>query len=251
MTRFSRCVTVGFAVSLTLAAGCGTDSLPSAASTTPPAPDPNALHTISGIVLEHTWSSQSPIAGLPLRIGISSFSPAKGDTFIDVTTDANGRYTAQVGAGMVSIAPASNSGYFAPCPAGTADNLAANATFDVHVVSAAVLSTTGTPASLPTFLYASGTVYEATGNIPTIVSYAGTKPVANALVEIGHPTDFSYSATLTDANGRYLVCAAPWGVGTDQYAPVSVSKDGYVPGVVNAALDAGPYIPGNLQLISK
>jgi hypothetical protein len=41
------------------------------------------------------------------------------------------------------------------------------------------------------------------------------------------PGDPSYSATLTDASGRYLVCTAPRGSGTDQPFTLTVTKSGY------------------------
>lgn len=243
MTRLSRCVTVGFAASLTLAAGCGKDPASATSSssfpiTTPPTSNPNASYTVSGVVFEHTATGQRPIAGVPLRI----HSAASGGIFIDVTTDSNGRYTSRVTAGAVSIAPALNSGYVAPCPSGT-DVLAGNATFDVHVVSAALLSTTGAPASLPTSsIYVSGIVYEATS--------AGMQPVAGAFVELGQSTDLTYSTTLTNASGKYLVCTTPPGVGTDQYIHLGVSKDGYVPGDLKAFL-GWDYEGANVQLIRR
>jgi hypothetical protein len=242
MTRLSRCVTVGFAASLTLASGCGKDPSSATSSssfpiTTPPTSNPNASYTVSGVVFDHTATGQRPIAGVPMRV----HSSANGGIVVDVTTDANGGYSARVGAGAVSIAPMLNSGYFAPCPSGT-DVLAANATFDVHVVSAAVLSTTGVPSSLPlSAIYVSGTVYEPT---------AGTPPVANAFVELGQSTDVSYSTTLTNASGKYLVCTTPPGVGTDQYIHLGVSKDGYIPGDLKAFL-GWDYEGANVQLIRR
>lgn len=232
MSRFSRCVTAGLAASLTVASGCGKDPSdpPSATQSFPVTPptksNPNASYTVSGVAFEHTSTGQHPIAGVPLRI----HSAASGGIFLDVTTDADGRYVAsQVRAGAVSIAPALTSGYFAPCPSGT-DALAGHATFDVHIVSAALLSATGAPPSLPTTsIYASGTVYE--------VTTAGMQPVAGAFVELGwSANDVSYSTTLTDASGRYLVCTTPPGTGTDVYSPLAVSKDGYVPRSLQVSL---------------
>jgi hypothetical protein len=243
MISLLRCVTVGLAATLTLASGCGKDpssatSSSSYPTTSPPATNPNASYTVSGIVFDHTATGQHPIAGVLMRI----HSGANGGSVIDVTTDSSGRYTSRVGNGAVSIAPALSSGYFAPCPSGS-DVLAQNATFDVHIVSAAVLSTSGVPASLPlSSIYVSGTVYEATT--------AGTQPVANAFVELGQSTDLTYSTTLTSASGKYLVCTTPPGVGTDVYIGVGVSKDGYVPGDVNAFL-GWDYTGVNVQLIRR
>jgi hypothetical protein len=114
--------------------------------------------------------------------------------------------------------------YMSPCPSGTTW-LSANPTrpFDVHVVSTAVLTTTGVPASYPiTAIYVSGTVFTASAN--------GPSPVAGALVALGDETTISYSTTQSDSQGRYVVCTAPPGVGTDQTMPVHVTKDGFLPG---------------------
>jgi hypothetical protein len=239
MSRFLRRVLAGFAASLTVAVGCGKDP----SSATPSFPithNPQASYTVSGVAFEHTATGQHPIAGVPLRI----HSADSGGIFLDVTTDADGRYVAsQVRAGAVSIAPALTSGYFAPCPPGT-DALAAHTTFDVHIVSAALLSATGAPRSLPTSaIYFSGTVYE--------VTTAGTQPVAGAFVQLGQSAnDVAYSTTLTDASGRYLVCTTPPGVGTDVNIRLAVSKDGYVPGSLQVA-GGWDYAGANLQLIRK
>jgi hypothetical protein len=238
MSRFSRCVTAGFAASLMVASGCGKDP-PSA---TPTMSNRQASYTVSGVAFEYTSSGRRPIAGVPLRIHL--WSTASGGIFLDVTTDANGRYVASgVGAGAVSIAPALNSGYFAPCPSGT-DVLAGDATFDVHIVSAALLSAAGAPPSLPTTtIYVSGTVYEVTTD--------GSRPVAGASVELGQSAnDVSYSTTLTSASGRYLVCTTPPGVGTDQYMRLGVSKDGYVPGSLQV-FGGWDYTGADVQLIRK
>jgi hypothetical protein len=171
-------------------------------------------------------------------------SAAAGGIFLDATTDANGRYVAsRVGAGAVSIAPALSSGYLAPCPSGT-DVLHADANFDVHIVSTALLSAAGAPPSLPTTnIYVSGTVYEVTTD--------GTQPVAGASVELGQSAnDVSYSTTLTNASGSYLVCTTPPGVGTDVYIHLGVSKDGYVPGSLQV-MGGWDYAGANVRLIRK
>ena len=243
MSRFSRCVTACFAASLTVASGCGKDTssaTPSFPVTTPTTSNPQASYTVSGVAFEHTSTGRRPIAGVPLRIHLA----ASGGMFLDVTTDANGRYAAsRVGAGAVSIAPALNSGYFAPCPSGT-DVLVGDATFDVHIVSTALLSAAGAPPSLPTTnIYVSGTVSE--------VTTAGAQAVGGALVELGESAnDVAYSTTLTNASGGFLVCTTPPGVGTDQYMRLSVSKDGYAPGSLRV-MGGWAYTGANVQLIRK
>jgi hypothetical protein len=51
--------------------------------------------------------------------------------------------------------------------------------------------------------------------------------VAGALVALGF-APFN-STTLSDSLGRYMLCTAPPGVGTDQLMPLRVEKDGYFP----------------------
>jgi hypothetical protein len=243
MSPFSRCVTAGFAASFTVAAGCGEDppaATPSFPVTTPTTSNPQAFYMVSGVAFEHTSTGQRPIAGVPLRI----HSAASGGTILDVTTDANGGYVASpVRAGAVTITPGLNSGYVAPCPSGT-DALASHATFDVHLVSTALLSAAGALPSVPTTnIYVSGTVYEMTTN--------GTQPVAGASVEMGQSAnDLSYSATVTNALGHYLVCTSPPGVGTDVYIRLGVSKDGYAPGTLQV-MGGWDYEGANVQLIRK
>jgi hypothetical protein len=144
---------------------------------------------------------------------------------LQVTSDVNGRYAIfGLPSGAVTIAPSIESDYRAPCPAGT-DDLRGNATFDVHVVSTTLLSTVGAPASMPkTSLWISGVVFETTSE--------GVRPIAGARVDLaGDDSDRSvFSTTLTDAEGRYLLCTAPPGVGTDQIMWLRVRREAYRPG---------------------
>jgi hypothetical protein len=90
------------------------------------------------------------------------------------------------------------------------------------MVSKAVLSTTGVPDSYPiTSIFVSGTIFETTAD--------GPRAVAGALVALGDEPSLSYSTTLSDTLGRYVLCTAPPGVGTDQLMPLRMAKDGYFP----------------------
>jgi hypothetical protein len=133
-----------------------------------------------------------------------------------------GRYSVSgVPAGAISIAPAGASGYYAPCPAG--DFVGSDRVFDVHVVSATLLSTTGAPADTPQLgtIWVSGVVFERTPE--------GRQPIAGASVNLaGDGSDPRIgSTTLTDAAGRYLVCPPIPSTGTDQSASLHVSREGY------------------------
>jgi hypothetical protein len=164
---------------------------------------------------------------------------------LDGISDSAGRYEISGvpdGASAITIAPPGSSDYRAPCPSGSFRALAGNASFDVDVVSTAVLSTSGAPASLPgAFLSIDGTVSE---RVPD-----GTSPVAGATVDLaGDDSDrWVYSTTLTDANGRYLVCTAPPGVGTDQIHTVRVHKDGFHP----ASREGYPSETINVEIVRK
>jgi hypothetical protein len=149
----------------------------------------------------------------------------KSNVFMEVTSDAMGRYSLSgVPAGAISIAPAEESGYYAPCPAGW-DVVSSDRVFDVHVVSATLLSTTGAPADMPQLgsIWVSGVVFERTPE--------GTQPMAGATVNLeGDGSDPRIgSTTLTDVAGRYLVCPPIPSTGTDQYGSLRVSREGYRP----------------------
>jgi hypothetical protein len=103
------------------------------------------------------------------------------------------------------------------------DVLSADRQFDVHVVSIDVLSTTGLPESLPrSSIWVSGTVQERVAG--------GLRPVTGAVVTLEDVDGLSYRAvatTVSDSQGRYLVCTSPPGTGTDVLAYVSARKDGF------------------------
>ena len=218
----------GLLATATLAASCGTNSSPAA----PRSPTASPLAwVVAGTVYEHTVLARRTLPGLTVRI--LSFTPL-GAVTREGTSDAAGRYTiADVPVGSLIIAPHPSAAYFAPCPAGGELNY--GGTVDLHVVSAEVLSTTGVPSTYPTSaLWFSGIVFENTAR--------GKLPVAGANVSLTEsqstavPTAFA--TTVSDAEGRYLVCTAPPGAGTDQMAWLSVRKDGFITG-------GRPVLPGS------
>jgi hypothetical protein len=218
MSRIYSCIAGSLLITAVAALGCSNDS--PQATTQPrgevpePAP-PVPSFTISGIVFEHTPSGPRPAAGVAISVRFQG-----GVTAI---SDADGRYSASVRGDVVTIAPSESESYMSPCPSGTtwlSSN--PNRPFDLHIVSNAVLSTSGMPDSYPiTNIYVSGTVFEMMSD--------GPRPTAGALVTLGEDSTLSYSTTLTDTLGRYELCTAPPGVGTDQLMPLRVAKDGYSP----------------------
>jgi hypothetical protein len=192
---------------------------PAAMPSSPSPATPPVAGTVSGTVFEHTMSGYRPLAGLPLSVRM--WRPP-GSIQI-VTSDQNGRYEASGIAvrDTVTVAPVMDSDYRAPCPPGV-DVFGTTGTFDVHVVSTALLATEGAPSSLPrSVIWVRGSVIGLTQQ--------GLQPMTGASVELA-ATDsdaFVMSSTVTDRSGRYLLCTAPPGVGTDQLGWVRVRKEGY------------------------
>lgn len=179
---------------------------------TPPVPP----FAISGIVIEYTASDQHhPAAGVLLSV-IS-------EETVTTTSDASGRFRAEARGNVVTIVPAETAPYLAPCPGGGVPSRDTSRTFTVNIVSKEVLSTTGMPGSIPLWIYVSGTVSERGPD--------GLHPLAGASVSLmgwwGIDSGLSYSTTLSDALGRYTLCTAPPGAGTDQLLPLRAAKDGY------------------------
>lgn len=236
-----RQILVGF---IALVAGCSTTEIPgpadeppvqppsapstppSAPPVQPPAPPPqeSGSFIISGIVFDHTSEGPRPAANLPLIV-------RTGGGLAATTTDESGRYSVVGFPGPVSIAPAPGSGYYAPCPAGW-DYVDSSSRFEVHVVSATLLSTSGAPSDMPlnSSIWVSGIVFEKTAE--------GRRPVAGAAVHMdGDGTDLRMgSHTLTNAEGRYLLCPMLPSTGTDMRTTLIATREGYAAASATAFL---------------
>jgi hypothetical protein len=232
MPAYPRGLAVGFGVVLGVGlVSCDRTHFPTTFTPAPPAaptPPTQASVTLSGVVFDHTSTGPIPRANVPVlvRAGQSNF------VFMEVTSDAVGRYSVSgVPAGSISIAATGGSGYFAPCPAGWGE-VRSDRVFDVHVVSAALLSTAGAPAGMPRLgsIWVSGVVFERTPQ--------GTQPIAGAMVNLdGDGADPRIgSTTLTDAAGRYLACPSIPSHGSDTYASVLVTREDYRPASRSALL---------------
>jgi hypothetical protein len=205
-----RSLAVGFLV--VLVAACDGTRTPTTSSPTPP---PVTPLTLTGVVYEYTAEGRRPLAGAAIDVSAEyqSYSPK-------VFSDAEGRYTA---ADLTSLRDdwkvvAQKAGYRQPCR-----TRLSHTTVDLHVVSEAILSTTGIPRSFPiTQPTLSGRVVEATPE--------GRRPVSGVSV-VG---DFSggngwgpAALTMTDSDGGYVLCGLdePLVLGLALY----VSNTGYQP----------------------
>jgi hypothetical protein len=231
---------------------CGSEqSVPPAAPWPAPSPTPapgppapGSSITVSGTVFEYTAAGPRPLPNVSLLV--HPYPLEQG--FLKATSDAAGRYSVSgIRSGIaVSIAPELGSGYYAPCPNGS-DTITSDRTIDVHVVSAAVVSTAGAPSTVPRLgsIWVSGTVMERTPN--------GMRPISGASVNLAGNDENDPrlgSNTLTDAMGRYLLCPAIPGTGTDTYAMIRVQRDGYQP-ALRAAFLGWDYDGIDVELVPK
>jgi len=144
-----------------------------------------------------------------------------------ITSDSNGRYEISLSQKNLMVEPSPETGYFSPCRAGgTADNYQPN----LHAVHGSVLSTSGAPDLLHQIsLHVYGRIL---GPAPT------RQPIAGASVELDN-FGFVLSNTLSDAQGRYLLCSFPPRSGTDQDAIVRARHPGYRDAGQIATMDLG------------
>jgi hypothetical protein len=160
-------------------------------------------------------SGARPLAGIRLRVD------GAAQTTDDVASGADGSFNVPVYDStdffMVQAAPGSL--YFTPCPAFAWNGQAKRVELDVHVVSGAILSTVGMPPSYPTESPIGGYRALISGRVVERTS-GGLEPVSGATVSLDSDT----GDTLTDANGRYLLCS----VGNSEVGvTVSARKLGY------------------------
>jgi hypothetical protein len=179
------------------------------------------------LVFDYTARGAVPRAKVPVFV-----HSAASDTVFSVTSDSAGRYAVSgVPGTAIWVTPDIRSGYYAPCPSGWS-GIRSDVEFDLHVVAATLLSTTGRPANMPvnSSIWVSGVVFESTAD--------GKRPVAGATVHLGRASPHSHSGTttLTDSAGRYLMCPSIPSHGSDISVEVEVERDGFLPASKTAVL---------------
>lgn len=170
---------------------------PASAAPIPP-PRPPGPFTLTGTVFEATQTGIRPLAGVPLEVS-EEFLQREPRT----TSDRNGRYdvTVETNPDFVRVnsvkVVAEKDGYSQPCRSSSAD--ATDGVLDIYVVSNALLAKSGIPSSLPIVgPTLTGRVFDPDG-----------KALPGARVYIDFSGGFGIAAsaaTVTDADGRYLLC---------------------------------------------
>jgi hypothetical protein len=199
---------------------------PSVPSVVPAQPDPSRPYALSGTVLEVTATSAEPLPRAELWVTVEEHPDARTTRtyqFGKVTADAQGRYeVSPLPVGLIWIRN-QRATHTQPCAAPV--KVDGNTSFDVELVS---VRNPQPPTSVRP-LIVSGTVFETTAS--------GRSPVAGVKVLAEKILDFVAAETLTDAEGRYLLCGLPsgsWSVWT--------LKDGYQMG---GDVDSAPPLISN------
>lgn len=205
-------------VSVFLAVGCS-ESVPfnPVSSTPPPAatPPPGPRATVSGIVWVHEANGVRRDANGRMFGWVQQ--PTTGSTTGQVPTDGSGRFSFTVPQGAQVRLQGSLTNAYQPCQVVVrADTDVAH---DIHLV----VDRQQLGAHLPAELLArtpvlSGVVYEADGD-------GRRTPVADVRVELDGLYGLGWVAatTLTDADGRYILC----GLADEPSTYVFASKSGY------------------------
>jgi len=219
------------------AAGMACESTPLTAPEALPLTSQVPALSVGGTVFEHTMSGMRPLAGVRVRV-YQTLPLQRTYQLVDVTSGADGSFNVArpESTNFVRAQAAPGSPYFTPCPpfSWSRDE---RVELDVHVVAGVVLSTTGMPPSFPTESLVGGYRALISGRVVERTA-AGLEPVPAATVAMGDGD--AVADTLTDANGRYLLCS----VGNPEVAVlVSARKAGYV----TASANGLPWFGWNLD----
>ena len=205
-SRFVRILLVS-AIGGALAAGCGDGTTPTAppppsnaGGPRAPSPDPGSgVRTITGVVWEYARDGLRPLANGAIFGWVESGS--SGRTTGRIPLDAAGQYRLEVPAEVTRVRLHVAQDY-QPC----AYTLTPSADLrqDLHIVTQPSQLGANIPrplAGTPSTL--SGVVYELT--------VEGRRPVGGATVELDglHGLGLVVARTLTDAEGRYVLCGVP------------------------------------------
>jgi hypothetical protein len=229
--------------------GCGGSAL------TPTAPSPTPLqavtgpfssgstsgpNTVGGVITEITPQGSRPLGGVSVSawvdLGRSGYSYmwANGAR----ATDPNGRYQlANLPEGASVTLQVWKEGYVQQCAAPTFKT-AGDTMIDLRVVSKALVSADPASVSPPAAGYRniSGVVYETSSD--------GRRPLAGAFIDFEPVMDFPAALTLTDPQGRYLLCGIPEGTPVELGASVNINRVAYVTVAPFQTTGADIEIPG-------
>jgi len=153
--------------------------------------------TLSGVVRDSTTPGGRGVAGAI----VSSWDQTgeSGRHGAQSASDAEGWYRLVAPAGVFAVLFADKPGYVQPCVA--AATVAADTTLDIQLVPEAAAAAGMPPGLKVTSPIVSGVVFESTPQ--------GRKPVAGARITGEWIPDLVMVNTMTDAEGRYMLCAIP------------------------------------------
>jgi hypothetical protein len=158
-----------------------------------------ATSALSGVVSDSITPGGRPVAGAIVWSWYQA--DGSGRHGGQSSTDAEGRYRLVAPAGVFAILFADKPGYVQPCVA--AANVAADTSLDIQLVPEAAAAAGMPPGLKVASPIVSGVVFESTPQ--------GRKPVAGARITAERILDLVTATTITDAEGRYMVCAIPPG----------------------------------------
>jgi hypothetical protein len=200
MKRALTCLLV--AVTASACGGSPAPSVPAAPTGPVPVPVPTPLgptRLVSGVVSESIPHGLRPVASehISAWYQLDRYGYHGGNA----STDAQGRYRLLAPPDAFTVLFAGEQGYVQPCAA--AASLTADTVLDIQLLTEATAAA-GRPETLKvTSPIVSGTVFETTPQ--------GRRPFAGAKVWAEWLPDLPTATTITDAQGRYLLCAIPKG----------------------------------------
>lgn len=176
---------------------------------------PGVTHTITGTLTELGAQGQQPVAGA--RIDVFLYSSRRGGHWMSDVTEADGRYELwgiPTDAIAVLYAGKADPGYVQPCVHQL--TVTSDTSQDIEIVPiSAGGAAAGAAARRGTGPFVTGTVFA--------LGPDGTRlPIPSAMVGLGGDMTPVTAATLTDADGRYVLCGVPHG--TNEFG---VTAQGY------------------------
>jgi hypothetical protein len=187
-----------------LGAGCSSDVSPAATPLQPSPPAtpsaPPSVSALSGTVVEWSPLGERPIGGVSVNAWVKQERSAYSYWFRHGprATDADGRYElTNLPIGATVYLDVRKPGYLQQCAAeiailGTAHQL------DARLVSETVISASADAVPPAPGRHVRGVVYDVTAE--------GRRPAAKAYVWFEAGMDFDTATTVSDAQGRFLLC---------------------------------------------